>query len=121
MNCTRHLALIGGGISGLSCATALQHAGLRVSVFDKTESTAAKYPEHSAQTAHLDSIYGASHWTRAALHEWRATLRPPYVIDTNRDTQLLDSYAGTPHVLIHGSARLGGTDHRFRLYALDGS
>ena len=75
----------------------------------------------SAVTRFLDSIYGASHWTRAALHEWLATLRPRYVIDTNRDTQLLDSYAVTPHVLILGCARLGGTDHRFRLYALDGS
>ncbi len=69
----------------------------------------------------LDSIYGASHWTHAALHEWVATLRPSYVIDTNRDTQLLDPCAGTPHVLILGCARLGGTDHRVRLYALEGS
>jgi hypothetical protein len=90
-------------------------------VFDNTESTAAKYPEHSAQTAHLDSTYGTSRWTRAALHEWLATLRPPNVIGTNRDTQLLDSYAGTPHVLILGCARRSGTDHRFRLYASDGN
>ncbi|MGA8880775.1 MAG: FAD-dependent oxidoreductase, partial [Azonexus sp.] len=35
MNRVPHLALIGAGIAGLSCATALQQAGLKVSLFDK--------------------------------------------------------------------------------------
>ena len=74
----------------------------------------------NAVTRFLDSTYGATRWTRAALHAWLATLRPPYVIDINRDTQLLDSYVGTPHLLVLGCARLGGTDYRFKLYASDG-
>lgn len=74
----------------------------------------------NAVTRFLDSTYGGTRWTRAALHAWLATLRPPYVIDINRDTQLLDSYAGTPHLLILGCARLGGTDYRFKLYVSDG-
>ncbi|MEF8715737.1 MAG: SIR2 family protein [Accumulibacter sp.] len=74
----------------------------------------------SAVTRFLDSTYGATRWTRAALHDWLATVRPPYVIDINRDTQLLESYAGTPHLLILGCARLGGTDYRFRLHVSDG-
>jgi len=73
-----------------------------------------------AVTRFLDATYGASHWSRAALHQWLAAIAPPYVIDINRDTQLLDSYAGTPHLLILGCARIGGSDHRFTLYAHDG-
>jgi len=75
----------------------------------------------SAVTRFLDSTYGDTRWTRAAVHDWLATIRPPYVIDINRDTQLLDSYAGTPHLLVLGCARLGGTDYRFTLHVSDGS
>ncbi|HZV55619.1 MAG TPA: SIR2 family protein, partial [Rhodocyclaceae bacterium] len=42
------------------------------------------------------------------------------VIDINRDTQLLDSYADNPHSLVLGCARIGGTDFRFKLFAYDG-
>lgn len=75
----------------------------------------------STVTRFLDTIYGATRWTRAALHEWLAMLGPSYVIDINRDTQLLDSYAAIPHLLVLGCARLGGTDYRFKLYVSDGS
>lgn len=74
----------------------------------------------SAVTRFLDATYTAR-WTRGALHDWLAALRPGYVIDINRDVQLLDSYAGTPHILILGCARLGGSDFRFRLFAHDGA
>lgn len=73
-----------------------------------------------AVTRFLDSAYGAADWSRAAVHDWLQALRPPYVIDINRDTQLIDSYAATPHLLILGCARIGGTDFRFKLYAYDG-
>jgi len=75
----------------------------------------------AAVTRFLDTTYGATKWTRAALHDWLAEIAPPYVIDINRDTQLLDSYAGKPHLLILGCARIGGTDYRFKLYQSDGS
>ncbi len=68
----------------------------------------------------LNTSYGETSWTRAALHDWLATIRPPYVIDINRDTQLQDSYADTPHTLIRGMARIGGTDYRFRIHRYDG-
>ena len=71
-------------------------------------------------TRFLNTTYGDTQWTRATLHDWLQTSRPPYVIDINRDTQLLDSYADVLHTLILGCARLGGSDYRFRLYAFDG-
>lgn len=69
----------------------------------------------------LETTYGESEWTRAALHDWLAGIKPPYVIDINRDTQLQQSYADTPHTLIRGMARVGGTDYRFRIHSYDGS
>lgn len=74
----------------------------------------------SAVTRFLDATYASRQWTRAALHDWLGEIAPPYVIDTNRDTQLQDSYAHMPHLLVLGCARIGGTDWRFKLYAHDG-
>jgi hypothetical protein len=68
----------------------------------------------------LDGTYGERTWTRAPLHDWLKSILPPYVIDINRDTQLQDSYAGVPHILVRGIARTGGTDYRFRLDRYDG-
>jgi hypothetical protein len=73
----------------------------------------------SAVTKFLDATYTAP-WTRSAVHDWLKAIRPRYVIDINRDTQLLDSYADIPHTLVLGCARIGGTDFRFKLYAWDG-
>jgi hypothetical protein len=75
----------------------------------------------SAVTRFLDTTYGATQWTRSAVHDWLMQRRPRYVIDINRDTQLLDSWAATPHLLVLGCARLSGTGYRFKLYLSDGS
>ena len=69
----------------------------------------------------LSQTYGATEWTRAPLHDWIASIKPQYVVDINRDTQLLQSYSDTPHTLIQGCARIGGTEYRFRLFHYDGS
>ncbi|MCB1942214.1 MAG: SIR2 family protein [Candidatus Accumulibacter sp.] len=69
----------------------------------------------------LSRIYGETAWTRAAVHEWLKAIRPPYVVDINRDAQLQDSYAELPHNLVVGMARLGGSDFRYKLYAWDGA
>ena len=74
----------------------------------------------AAITRFLNSTYGETAWSRAAVHDWLKTIRPVYVIDINRDTQLIDSYSDTPHYLALGCARIGGTDYRFKLYAHDG-
>jgi hypothetical protein len=69
----------------------------------------------------LQKTYGETRWSRAALHDWLAQWKPRYVIDINRDTQLQDSYADTPHLLIRGLARMAGTDRRFVIHHYDGS
>lgn len=74
----------------------------------------------AAVTKFLDATYGATQWSRAAVHDWLKALQPSYVIDINRDTQLLDSYTGVPHLLLLGCARIGATDYRFKLFMHDG-
>lgn len=69
----------------------------------------------------LSETYGQRQWNRAPLHDWLAALKPAYCIDINRDTQLQESFADTPHILVRGIARIGGTDYRFRIHQYDGS
>ncbi|WP_317933206.1 SIR2 family protein [Halioxenophilus sp. WMMB6] len=69
----------------------------------------------------LTETYGTKQWTRAAFHDWLASIQPKYVIDINRDTQLQESYSAIAHTLIVGCARLSGTDYRFKIYHYDGS
>ncbi|MEW8331707.1 MAG: SIR2 family protein [Candidatus Thiodiazotropha sp.] len=74
----------------------------------------------SAVNRFLDNLYGEQRWTQSPLHAWLAGIKPPYVIDINRDTQLQESYSATAHTLIRGIARVGGTDYRFRIHHYDG-
>lgn len=67
----------------------------------------------------LTQTYRDTSWTRAALHDWLADWKPAYAIDINRDTQLQDSYAAEPHLLVCGTARIA-SDHRFKIYHYDG-
>ena len=75
----------------------------------------------SAITRFLDRTYRDTVWSASALHTWLAGLGLPYVIDTNRDILLQQAYAGRPHILIVGLARIGGTDYRFKLFQHDGT
>lgn len=75
----------------------------------------------STVTKFLTRVYGETQWSRAAVHDWLKSIAPAYVIDINRDTQLQDSYAGQPHNLIVGIARIGGTDFRYKIYRWDGA
>jgi len=68
----------------------------------------------------LHETYGVRNWSRAPLHDWLAEIKPAYVIDINRDTQLQDSYTDTPHTLIRGISRIGGTNYRFFIHHYDG-
>lgn len=69
----------------------------------------------------LHETYSDNHWTNSALHDWLGDIKPPYIIDINRDTQLQQHYAQTPHTLIRGIARIAGTDYRFRIHHHDGT
>lgn len=71
-------------------------------------------------TRFLTELYSKDVWTRAPLHDWLAEIKPKYVIDINRDTMLQATYADTPHNLIVGIARIGGTDYRFKIFHYDG-
>lgn len=72
-------------------------------------------------TRFLNKLYGETEWTRAPMHDWIQSLKPACVIDINRDLQLQQSYNDTPHNLMIGIARIGGTDFRYKLYHYDGS
>jgi len=69
----------------------------------------------------LDDTYSDNGWSRSLFHAWLETIKPQYVIDVNRDCQLQDSYADTPHILIRGISRIAGTDYRFTLHQYDGN
>jgi len=67
----------------------------------------------------LEKTYGQTRWTRATLHDWLASWKPRYVIDVNRDTQLQETYADQPHILIRGMARIAATSYRFCIHTYE--
>ena len=75
MRSTPHIAVIGAGIAGLSCATALQQAGLRVSVFDKSRGPAGRMSTRREDDWQCD--HGAQYFTardpafRAEVARWQ--------------------------------------------------
>ncbi|NTV95012.1 MAG: SIR2 family protein [Thiobacillus sp.] len=75
----------------------------------------------SALTKFLDRTYRDTAWSASALHTWLAAQGLPYIVDGNRDTLLQQAYAGTPHTLIVGIARLSAAAYRFKLYQYDGA
>ena len=74
MSASPHIAVIGAGIAGLSCATALQHAGFQVSVFDKSSGPAGRMSTRRGDGWQCD--HGAQYFTardpdfRAELARW---------------------------------------------------
>jgi hypothetical protein len=64
----------------------------------------------------LTKTYAERKWSQGRLHQWLASLHLPYIVDINRDLQLQQQYANRPHTLILGTARLGGTNYRFKLF-----
>lgn len=75
----------------------------------------------SSLTKFLDRTYRDTVWSPSPLHTWLADQGLPYVVDVNRDTLLQTAYAGRPHTLIVGVARIAGTAYRFKVYHYDGA
>ena len=69
-----HIAVIGAGLAGLSCATALRQAGLQVSVFDKSRGPAGRMSTRRIDGWQCD--HGAQYFTardtefRAEVARW---------------------------------------------------
>jgi hypothetical protein len=72
-------------------------------------------------TNFLDNCYGKDVWTRTAVHNWLAELKPKYLIDINRDMLLQTGYGDAPHNLMLGVARIKGPQYRFKIFYFDGS
>lgn len=75
MNSLPHIVVIGAGIAGLSCATVLQQAGLKVSVFDKSRGAAGRMSTRREGDWQCD--HGAQYFTarhpefRAEVARWQ--------------------------------------------------
>ena len=75
MNPSPHVALIGAGIAGLSCATALQRAGLEVSLFDKSRGPGGRMSTRRGDDWQCD--HGAQYFTarhadfRTEVERWQ--------------------------------------------------
>jgi renalase len=74
MNATPHLAVIGAGLAGLSCAAALQQAGLKVTVCEKSRGVAGRMSTRRGEDWQCD--HGAQYFTarhpdfRAEVERW---------------------------------------------------
>src|SRR3954469_23910742 len=104
-----HIAVVGAGIAGLSCATALQHAGYRVSVFDKSRGPAGRMSTRRGDDWQCD--HGAPFFTaadpgfRAEVARWeRADAAAPWYPELRRidadgfamRAEPLERFVGTP-------------------------
>ena len=76
MSATSRIAVIGAGIAGLSCATALQQAGCTVSVFDKSRGPGGRMSTRRGSDWQCD--HGAQYFTarhpdfRSEVARWQA-------------------------------------------------
>lgn len=72
----KHIAIIGAGIAGLSCATVLKQADLRVSIFDKSKGPAGRMSTRRGESWECD--HGAQYFTardadfRAEVLRWES-------------------------------------------------
>jgi hypothetical protein len=104
-----HLAVIGSGIAGLSCATALQQAGIEVSLFDKSRGPGGRMSTRRGDDWQCD--HGAQYFTarhpefRAEVARWQqagvADLWAPRLCTFDGDSRehresTVERFVGTP-------------------------
>lgn len=109
MTHTPHLAVIGAGLAGLSCASALQQAGFALTVFDKSRGPSGRLSTRRGAGWQCD--HGAQYFTardpafRAEVARWQqagaATLWQPRVQMIDADGALAlagqsERFVGTP-------------------------
>ena len=87
------IAVIGAGIAGLSCATALQRAGLNVSVFEKSRSAAGRMSTRRGDDWQCD--HGAQYFTAR---------QPDFRGEVNRWLQAGTAAPWTPRLQVLGGA-----------------
>jgi len=88
-----HIAIIGAGMAGLSCARRLQAAGFQVSIFDKGRSVGGRVSTRRVETAHgvAQFDHGAQFFTArdAAFGEALSALSPdvslPWLANSARE------------------------------------
>lgn len=114
MKNTQRIAVIGAGISGLSCATSLQQAGFEITVFDKSRGPSGRMStrlgdgwqcDHGAQyfTARDSEFYTeVMRWQKAGVAElWDARLQVTDGVTFTDKNILKDAqvarFVGVPH------------------------
>lgn len=113
-NSTTRIAVIGAGIAGLSCATALQGAGFAVNVFDKSRSAAGRMSTRRGgdESATWQCDHGAQYFTasspdfQAEVDRWCnagvAAIWTPQLKIINgseiRDAEKKTRYVGVPRM-----------------------
>jgi renalase len=106
-----HIAIIGAGIAGLSCAAALQQAGLRVTVFDKSRGPAGRMSTRRGADWQCD--HGAQYFTArdpefraevmrwelaGAAAQWRPALRRFDADGSHGHFDAAERFVGTPRM-----------------------
>lgn len=108
---TPRIAVIGAGIAGLSCATELERAGIRVTVFDKSRGMGGRMStrrgdgwqaDHGAQyfTARDPQfIREVERWQRAGVADiWPGHIEVLGKAELHRRDDTLKRYVGTPRM-----------------------
>ena len=129
------IAVIGAGLSGLACAAALQEAGHRVAVFEKSAGVGGRMSTRRANTALGEAAFdhGAPYFTardpgfRALVARWQAGgLAAPWLAAG------ADAFVGTPGMTaparhlardldLHRSQRITAIEHHPDGWRLDGT
>ncbi len=111
MSSSQHVAVVGAGLAGLACATALVAAGHRVTVFEKSRGVAGRMStrrgegwqcDHGAQyfTARSSSFSAeVSRWVEAGVAKlWAPRLAVFGEATLHRADAALQRYVGTPQM-----------------------
>ena len=106
-----HIAVIGAGIAGLSCATTLQNAGIQVSLFDKSRGPAGRMStrrgddwqgDHGAQyftARHPDFRAEVARWQQAGVAGlWKPRLRVINGASLLNHGAIIERFVGTPRM-----------------------